>query len=49
MRGLLERMSHVFANGDRDPGRVNGVEHGMLLCAAVVLVKKKECVWTFQS
>ena len=27
VRGLLERMSHVFASGDRDLGCANGVEH----------------------
>ena len=27
VRGLLERMSRVFASGDRDVGCANGVEH----------------------
>jgi len=31
VRQLLERMSHVFASGDRDLGCANGVEHGIHL------------------
>ena len=31
MKGLLERMSYVFAGGDRDHGCANGVEREIYL------------------